>query len=76
MKCKWPQQTGSMFLVPFDTEKQLQGPPDSLLLCPLAHILEPCQARLALNALLFLFLTPQVCLNPNPNPSPNPTQEN
>lgn len=38
MKCKCPQQTGSMFLVPFDTEKQLEGPPDRPLLCPLSHI--------------------------------------
>lgn len=58
MKCKWPQQTGSMFLVRLDTEKQLEGPPDRPLLCPRSHILEPCQARLAFNALLFLFLTP------------------
>lgn len=58
MKCRCRQQPGSMFLVPFGTEKQVQRPPDRLLLCPLSLGLEPRQARLALNALLFLFLTP------------------
>lgn len=58
VKCRCPQQPGSMFLVPFDTEKQLPGPPDRPLLCPRSLILEPRQARLALNALLFLFLAP------------------
>lgn len=58
LKCKCPQQTGSMFLVRFDTEKQLEAPPHRPLLCPLSHILELRQPWLALNALLFLFLTP------------------
>lgn len=70
VKCKCPQQPGSMFLVPFDTEKQLCGPPDSLLLCPRSHTLELSQARLAFNALLFWFLTPL------PYSHKNPTQEN
>lgn len=71
MKCKCPQQTGSMVLVRFDTEKQLEAPPHRPLLCPLSHILELCQALLAFNALLFVFFTRFLCSHmPEPKADP------
>ena len=65
LKCKWMEWNGSMLLVRFDTEKQLQGPSDKLLLCPLSLSLDHCQAysQLPLNAPLFSSLTPLLYLN-------------